>query len=79
MFNNAWHKAEEFWCLFALGNLSNSPAYPGSAFFFFLQNAFKSADFSATCKLFRPKTTIELQSFEYTHIFYEKYTLVLQL
>lgn len=35
MFNNAWHKAEEFWCLFALGNLSNSPAYPGSAFFFF--------------------------------------------
>lgn len=48
-------------------------------FFFFLQNAFKSADFSATCKLFRPKTTIELQSFEYTHIFYEKYTLVLQL
>lgn len=29
-------------------------------FFFFLQNAFKSADFSATCKLFRPKTTIEL-------------------
>lgn len=48
-------------------------------FFFFLQNAFKSADFGATCKLFRPKTTIELQSFEYTHIFYEKYTLVLQL
>lgn len=29
-------------------------------FFFFLQNAFKSADFGATCKLFRPKTTIEL-------------------
>lgn len=54
MFNNAWHKAEEFWFLCALGYLSNSPAYPGSAFFFF------AADFSATFKLFKPKTTIEL-------------------
>lgn len=59
MFNNAWYKAEEFWCLFVFCNLPNFSACPQSVFFF-SQNDFKSADFSATCKSFKPKIIISL-------------------
>lgn len=58
MFNNAWYKAEEFWCLFVFCNLPNFSACP--QFVFFSQNAFKSADFSAACKSLKPKTIIRL-------------------
>lgn len=34
MFNNAWYKAEEFWCLFVFCNLPNFSACPQSVFFF---------------------------------------------
>lgn len=38
-----------------------------SFFFCFVQNAFKKADFGATCESFKPKMTIR-----YTYMFHEK-------
>lgn len=67
MFNNAWHKAEEFWFLCALGYLSNSPAYPGSAFFFLLQTSVQHLNYLNP----RPRLSCKALSI---HIYFMKST-----